>query len=729
MILSNIKQFLFNNKKFFSYIAIFFLISFLFGDTALAAGAKTTDTETVKKFAEIINAILKGVSLLLWLMTYLATVFLSPEWINGSLFWMNAKFKEVWIMVSNVVYFIFAFILIWIAFMNIIWKNAEQYQLKQALPKFIVWVLIVPFSWFLVQFILSVSAILTVSALTLPIDSFPDYQNTLKKINVPAVCTIDLDTLKEKENSWEFIKCPRDKTINLDKVVSWWNSTNSIYWIISMYTYWIIGFDNVDTVNAIDASKMKSLWDILVKVIFDLLFVLIYAILIIALWMVLMIRWIYIWIYTMMSPIFWLMYFFDKKDWGWDWFFGKFTIKELISLAMVPVYTMLALSFGLLFMYVVWSGLGQNTWGWKIANQQVYIKDWKVTIWTTEKFTLEIIWSVSSQADDATSFIKSIWWDGLWIVWGLILKIFGIVVLWGTVIAAMSASKVTEAIIKPLQDFGTKVWGIVTSAPANLPVFGGQSMKSMGKITDNVTWAISQKNLDRASKFTSENMPFIDSWSAKKVTRNWKIENDLRPIDKVNDSFVEQWKAFLKNMWDTQSIASISSSHELLKEFADKASVDIKSYDIGTREWVTSIIKKIESKTENFHGGALEWVSTSDTSTSIDQKIKKISWTTTTPTADNDWFKKWSSWENFADFAMWKKDIRVTINSDWTRQVNVNNWAENLWRLMVEWYTPEKIKTLLADMWINTPEEIKKTFEEIIKGWLYYNKKTKKYYR
>jgi len=31
------------------------------------------------------------------------------------------------------------------------------------------------------------------------------------------------------------------------------------------------------------------------------------------------------------------------------------------------------------------------------------------------------------------------------------------VVLWGTVIAAMSASKVTEAIIKPLQDFGTKV--------------------------------------------------------------------------------------------------------------------------------------------------------------------------------------------------------------------------------------------------------------------------------
>jgi Na+-transporting methylmalonyl-CoA/oxaloacetate decarboxylase gamma subunit len=51
---------------------------------------------------------------------------------------MSTKFKEVWIMVSNIVYFVFAFILIWIAFMNIIGKNADQYQLKQALPKFIV---------------------------------------------------------------------------------------------------------------------------------------------------------------------------------------------------------------------------------------------------------------------------------------------------------------------------------------------------------------------------------------------------------------------------------------------------------------------------------------------------------------------------------------------------------------------------------------------------------------
>ncbi|MBT3727351.1 hypothetical protein HOG21_06985 [bacterium] len=54
------------------------------------------------------------------LLTYLATIFLSPSWLNGSLFGLNGYFKEIWIRVSNVVYFVFAFLLIWIAFMNII---------------------------------------------------------------------------------------------------------------------------------------------------------------------------------------------------------------------------------------------------------------------------------------------------------------------------------------------------------------------------------------------------------------------------------------------------------------------------------------------------------------------------------------------------------------------------------------------------------------------------------
>ncbi|USN59058.1 MAG: hypothetical protein H6767_03045 [Candidatus Peribacteria bacterium] len=99
-------------------------------------------------------------------------------------------------MVSNIIYFIFAFLLIWIAFMNIIGKEGDTYQLKTALPKFIVGVLIVPFSWFFVQFVLSLSAILTASALTLPSDTFPDYNAGISKIDVYKECTINLNSKK-----------------------------------------------------------------------------------------------------------------------------------------------------------------------------------------------------------------------------------------------------------------------------------------------------------------------------------------------------------------------------------------------------------------------------------------------------------------------------------------------------------------------------------------------------
>jgi|TARA_Y100001960_G_C14364840_1_gene676174 hypothetical protein len=57
---------------------------------------------------------------MLALLTYLATLFLDPSWLNGSVFGLSDKFKEIWILVSNIVYFAFAFILIWIALVNIV---------------------------------------------------------------------------------------------------------------------------------------------------------------------------------------------------------------------------------------------------------------------------------------------------------------------------------------------------------------------------------------------------------------------------------------------------------------------------------------------------------------------------------------------------------------------------------------------------------------------------------
>ena len=79
MILSNIKQFF--NKKITNYLG-FFLILFMFQyDTTFAA-----ESELIDKIEFFSSWLLQWIGVLLGLATYLATMFLSPEWINGSIF-------------------------------------------------------------------------------------------------------------------------------------------------------------------------------------------------------------------------------------------------------------------------------------------------------------------------------------------------------------------------------------------------------------------------------------------------------------------------------------------------------------------------------------------------------------------------------------------------------------------------------------------------------------------
>ena len=196
--ISSITNFLARNRRVF-YNACFFLFIFsLTGDFTFADPKEVVvvdDAQKWWKFAGTINTALIWLSAIVWIVTYFITLFLEPGWINGTIFWLDVRFREVWILVSNVVYFIFAFLLIWIAFMNIIWKGQDKYQLKQALPKFIIWVLIVPFSWFFVQFILSISAILTVSALSLPFNTFQDIQKEIDTIKVPTKCYVNIKSV------------------------------------------------------------------------------------------------------------------------------------------------------------------------------------------------------------------------------------------------------------------------------------------------------------------------------------------------------------------------------------------------------------------------------------------------------------------------------------------------------------------------------------------------------
>ncbi len=622
MIINNLLNFFKQNKKILFFVSLIFTFLFLSWDMALAADGNWFDVNNAKEtVSTIVQWIASFVTVFLSLLTYLSVMFLSPEWINGNLFGLNVYFKQIWILVSNLVYFIFAFILIWIAFMNIIWKWQDKYQLKQALPKFIVWILIVPISWFLVNFILSISAILTISAVNLPFDTFSWFNQKIWEVTLPTNCTLDFRSTwwenEETEEEWEeninkFYNCEEWEE-NRKKIVDIMNSqdsSDSIFWVLWLYTYWILWIENIDNLNFTDLSAIRTLWDLIVKIVFDILFVVVYAILMIALAFVLMTRWIYIWIYIMISPLFWLMYFFDKTS-GWWEFFDKFNIKQFISLSMVPVYTMLALSFWMLFMFVIWSQMWAST-SWTENNSSVRLtqstEDWSdvLNIW---EFKLEILWSPANP-ENITWLLWKISDNALWVVWTLIMKIFWIVVLWGAVMAALRTNEVTKWIVEPLYSLWNQVWQLAAKSPQYAPVFGWQSMQSMKTVWWAVEWHVNQSARDRATSFTNKHMPFLDASSTWQKANLETLSSNLKSgsYETANSpqALSPAWREYLKNIWDTEWAKRLDTE-DILKQFSEKLNIDLDWINFNSRTWYAEAIKKIETSFDSQWYWVLEW--------------------------------------------------------------------------------------------------------------------------
>ena len=80
----------------------------------------------------------------------------------------------------------------------------------------------------------------------------------------------------------------------------------------------------------------------------------VFGVLVVAIVYALFSRAIMLWLYAMFSPFFALTYVLGDKAKKLE----KFSIKEFISLAMVPVYVSAALAFGLMFLGLVMGATG-----------------------------------------------------------------------------------------------------------------------------------------------------------------------------------------------------------------------------------------------------------------------------------------------------------------------------------------------------------------------------------
>ena len=720
-------NFLTKNRKNIIYILWFLVVFFVLSNLTFAWWLSTTvNPEDVKNKSIIIswlNEVLKAVAVTLTLWTNIVWWFLSPEWTSGKIIWIDGVLKSIWIMVSNVVYFLFAWIFIWIAFMNIIGKDGETYQLKQAIPRFIVWVLIVPFSWFFVQFIISLSNILTAAVLSLPMtDEIYKKWDLVKKELMIEVCTewytINTwtdDALKKltswqkvsSSGKWYVIVCNSPKQEPLSKVLAW----NKIYSVMYFYTFTVMEFKDYWKLFSWDLVKwLEDIIAVIFKTWFSIIFIIIYAILVITLWIALFVRVIWFWIFAMLSPIFWLFYFFKKDGW-WEWAAKYLSVKNLIWLWLVPVYVSAALAFWIIFI------LTADKWietSWLIKKSCM---EW--VPWTNNQYT-KVCWDWVYHWENKTSSDNTFkWFVGNF--WKFLLQVFGILFLWMWVMAALKSSDITKEVASPIAEFWARIWDIMRKAPTYTPIFPWWlSAQGMQQVWQAANTYFLQKSIDTWKNFMEKHRLFSNEQvNADMATR--KLAQQVS--DWVNKDELRELKQVLSNYKDVQSMTRSDDLKNLLKVIAEKTGIlkkeELDKLNLSDPQVLAKLVADINNKNSINNWilfwsqisewealGMLQWLSKNSNKNWKTPEIStSLSSTITTKKVDP---KKPDSNINVLIHTYdWKSDsspVKIEINNNWT----IDSWKID-W--LIKWltskwynwkYTESEFIDLLQSMWIKS---------------------------
>ncbi len=294
-----------------------------------------------------INAAINLMYALLTPLLMLAGWLLTPDWAFGEIFGLRPVLHDMWILVSNIVYVIFAFLLVAMAFMNIFGAEGNTWAIRAKLPKLIIGIVSVPFTWFFISAIVSLSSILTASAVQLAGDAAPSKVAEFD-FPMPSDCTINFNASvsgkgNNGEKSEKFLDC---KTASPSKKFSELFRSDDAFGVVSYYAYGVFQIQDYKLVTGENVGSIKDAMSLSVNLIIALLMFLAFFLIIMALVFALFSRALYFWAIAIFSPLLSLRYFFDGKiGFGDSWL----SVSSIVGLAMVPVYVAAALSFGLIF--------------------------------------------------------------------------------------------------------------------------------------------------------------------------------------------------------------------------------------------------------------------------------------------------------------------------------------------------------------------------------------------
>lgn len=345
------------------------------------------------------------------------------------------------------------------------------------------------------------------------------------RVQIPTECTLDFTSENESKKIWE-CKDPPAEGVDLAKHLL---QSDGAYGIIPLYAYNIFKFNKLDEFKSILSSETtktdaynwmsaddKKAFDtatddakstmlqaaiiatgigkIGIQFIMSLLFAIVFTVILIALVLVLFTRVIKMWMYAIFSPLFALKYFLsDKID--KDNAIAKFDFKEFIGLAMVPVVVSAALGFGFMFIMTfktkmeqpIQATVGPNLQQKGIQSDYIKVTDNTANSWSIQFFGTNITIKLSEVnsagvgADGTSVAAKDLSAALFNVLSGLITPIFGIVILWMAVMAAIKTSAVAGKAVEGIEGLGKMAGDAAKKLPGMIPTGAGYTDQKTGE--------------------------------------------------------------------------------------------------------------------------------------------------------------------------------------------------------------------------------------------------------
>lgn len=163
---------------------------------------------------------------------------------------------------------------------------------------------------------------------------------------------------------------------------------------------------------------------------------------------------------------------------------------------MVPVYVSAALAFGLMFLSLVMNPVNYAKWNGKVS---VVPNSEGDQVMTFGQVTLTTKWD-----PNMTDLLWQGFQTGQWLISSIIMWFLALAILWMAVMAALGASKITEAAVAPIKWFGDEIGKLAMKAPQYIPIPlpGGKSTSMAGVGT--IWTSMSQKVNSMAMGDSSE---------------------------------------------------------------------------------------------------------------------------------------------------------------------------------------------------------------------------------